>query len=118
MRSAIASCPRVPRDAARTVLDDYTGVAICDGYKVYDVLAREREGSDLTLAHCWAHVRRKFVEAEPHYPEAGEMVDRIGQLYAIEAEAKRASPEDRLARLVALRGEAVEGPCSTRSAPG
>ncbi len=38
--------------AARTVLDDYTGVAICDGYKVYDVLAREREGSDLTLAHC------------------------------------------------------------------
>jgi transposase len=31
-------------DAARTVLGDYTGVAICDGYKAYDVLAREREG--------------------------------------------------------------------------
>ena len=27
------------------------------------------------------------------------MLDRIGQLYAIEAEAKRASPEARLARL-------------------
>jgi transposase len=90
-------------DAARTVLGDYTGVAICDGYKVYDVLAREREGSDLTLAHCWAHVRRKFVEAEPHYPEASEILDRIGQLYAIEAEAKRASPEERLATLAALR---------------
>jgi len=25
-------------------------------------------------------VRRKFVEAEPHYPEASEMLDRIGQL--------------------------------------
>ena len=33
------------------MLGDYAGVAICDGYKVYDVLAREREGSDLTLAH-------------------------------------------------------------------
>jgi transposase len=92
-------------EAARTVLGEYVGVAICDGYKAYDALSREREGSDLTLAHCWAHVRRKFVEAEPHYPEAGEMVDRIGQLYAIEAEAKRASPEERLATLAALRAK-------------
>jgi transposase len=71
--------------------------------QAYDVLAREREGSDLTLAHCWAHVRRKFVEAEPFYPEAGEILERIGQLYAIDAEAKRASPEERLATLAALR---------------
>ncbi len=71
-------------------------------------LAREREGSDLTLAHCWAHVRRKFVEAEPHYPEASEMLDRIGQPYAIEAEAKRASPEERLARLAALRAKQLK----------
>jgi hypothetical protein len=63
--------------AARTVLDDYTGVAICDGYKVYDLLAREREGSDLTLAHCWAHVGRRFVEPEPHYREAGTIIDQI-----------------------------------------
>ncbi|NIN70810.1 MAG: transposase, partial [Gemmatimonadetes bacterium] len=34
-----------------------------------------------------------------------EILDRIGQLYAIEAEAKRASPEERLARLAALRAE-------------
>ncbi len=33
------------------------------------------------------------------------MVDRIAQLYAIEAEAKRASPEERLARLAALRAK-------------
>ena len=92
-------------DAARTVLGDYTGVAICDGYKAYDVLAREREGSDLTLAHCWAHVRRKFVEAEPFYPEAGHVLERIGQLYAIDAEAKRASPEERLATLATLRAK-------------
>jgi transposase len=92
-------------DAARAVLGDYVGVAICDGYKAYDTLARERDGSDLTLAHCWSHVRRKFVEAEPHYPVAGEMIDLIGQLYAIEAGAKRASPEERLAVLAALRAK-------------
>ncbi len=33
------------------------------------------------------------------------MVDRIGQLYAIETEAKRASPEERLATLAALRAK-------------
>jgi len=92
-------------NAARTVLDGYTGVAIWNGCKVYDVLAREREGSDLTLAHCWAHVRRKFVEAEPFYPEAGEILECIGQLYAIDAEAKRASPEERLATLAAVRAK-------------
>jgi transposase len=97
--------PSRSTDSARTVLGDYTGVAICDGYKAYDVLAREREGSDLILAHCWAHVRRKFVEAEPHYPEVSEILDRIGQLYAIDAEAKRASPEERLATLAALRAK-------------
>ncbi len=48
---------------------------------------------------------RKFVEAEPHYPEASEILDQIGQLYAIEAEAKRASPEERLAALAALRAK-------------
>jgi len=97
--------PSRSTDSARTVLGGYAGVALCDGYKAYDVLARERGRSDLTLAHCWAHVRRKFVEAEPHYPEAGEILDRIGQLYAIEAEAKRASPEERLATLAALRAK-------------
>jgi transposase len=33
------------------------------------------------------------------------ILDRIGQLYAMEAEAKRASPEERLATLAALRAK-------------
>ncbi len=70
-------------------------MAICDGYKVYDVLARERESSDLILAHCWAHVRRKFVEAE----------------------AKRASPEDGWPRWQ-LYEHNSRSRSSTRSAPG
>jgi cation diffusion facilitator CzcD-associated flavoprotein CzcO len=94
--------PSRSTDAARQVLGDYEGVVICDGYKAYDVLARDPPGACLRLAHCWAHVRRKFLEAEPFYPEAGQILEWIGRLYAIEAEAKRASPGERLAVLAAL----------------
>ena len=51
------------------LVGDYASVALCDGYKAYDLLAREREGSDLTIADCWAHVRREFVKAEPTTPQ-------------------------------------------------
>jgi hypothetical protein len=37
------------------------------------------------------------------YPEADEVLERIGELYAIKAEAKRATPEERSAVLAALR---------------
>ena len=71
------------QEAARYVLDGYRGIVIADGYAAYDALARA--GPGVTLAHCWAHVRRKFVEAEPHYPEpCGEVLTLIGQLYAVE----------------------------------
>ncbi len=58
-------------------------IVVADGYGAYEALARA--GPSLILAHCWAHVRRKFVEAEPHYPEpCAEALDLIGQLYAVE----------------------------------
>jgi transposase len=69
--------------AARQVLNGYGGIVVADGYGAYDALARA--GPPFTLAHCWAHVRRKFIEAEPHYPEpCAEVLDLIGQLYAVE----------------------------------
>lgn len=71
------------QDAARHALNGYRGIVVADGYGAYDALARA--GPGVTLAHCWAHVRRKFVEAEPHYPDAcGEVLALIGQLYAVE----------------------------------
>jgi transposase len=69
--------------AARQVLNGYRGVVVADGYGAYDALARA--GPSFTLAHCWAHVRRKFHDAEPHYPEpCAEVLALIGQLYAVE----------------------------------
>jgi transposase len=79
------------QDAARQVLDGYRGIVVADGYGAYDALARA--GPSLTLAHCWAHVRRKFVEAEPHYPgPCTEILRLIGQLYAAERAAPAADP--------------------------
>ena len=55
-------------EAARRVLDGFTGILVTDGYAAYqamrDTLGRERAGP-VVLAHCWAHVRRKFHDAEP-----------------------------------------------------
>jgi len=64
---------------------------MADGYGAYDALARASPG--FTLAHCWAHVRRKYVEAEPRYPgPCRAVLDLIGRLYAIEAQVPALSP--------------------------
>jgi transposase len=39
-----------------------------------------------SLVFCWAHVRRKFVEAEKVAPACTEVLSLLGQLYAIEAD--------------------------------
>ena len=53
----------------------------------------------MTEAACWAHARRKFVDLhELHQsPVAAEALDRIGALYAIEAEIRGGSPDERRA---------------------
>jgi transposase len=78
-------------DGAATVLGDYRGIVVCDGYAAYRALVKRaaaRAGPTLTLAHCWAHVRRQYVEAEPSYPQAAEVLALIGKLYAVEAAAQ------------------------------
>jgi len=81
----------------KSLLGSYRGVAMCDGYAAYPAFAKERDGPDrLVLANCWSHVRRKFVEAQASYPVAEEMLELIGQLYAVEKEAD-SDPERRAA---------------------
>ena len=60
-------------------------------YGAYQAL--ERAVPDLHLAHCWAHVRRKFLEGEDAYPELGEhAVKQIGELFRIEQEVPQLTP--------------------------
>ena len=58
-----------------------------DGYAAY-------ESTKATLAGCWAHARRKFIEAEKGMPKgksgkATVAINRIKKLYALEVLAKQ-----------------------------
>jgi hypothetical protein len=64
-----------------------------DGYGGYAALARRRQ--QIKLAFCWAHVRRKFYELVDNSPVATEVLRRIAELYAIEAEARGLLAEQR-----------------------
>jgi len=60
-------------------------IIVCDRYSAYKSLARQLEF--ITLAFCWAHVRRDFLDAGKKYPELEEWVlswvGKIGELYHI-----------------------------------
>ena len=75
--------------AAQSILSGYEGIVMCDGYKAYETVAK-RAGPKIELAHCWAHVRRKFVDAEPNYPaECERPLELIGKLFKVEREVPR-----------------------------
>ena len=89
------------QQAAREVLNGYGGVVIADGYGAYEALKKPGAGGAFTLAHCWAHVRRKYVDAEANFPEPCKAaLDFIRDLYLIEREAG-----GDLATLATLRAE-------------
>lgn len=86
---------------ARTFVGDFEGTLIVDGYKAYETLASER--STLRLANCWAHVRRKFFDAERNYPTCSEALDLIGQLFALDHDTADPTPLEGDARAEAER---------------
>jgi len=79
-------------EAAAKVLPGYHGIVMADGYGAYDALSRD--GPGFTLAHCWAHVRRKFIENENNFPKAcAEILDLIGKLYEVEQQVPGTTEE-------------------------
>jgi transposase len=82
------------RDGPMKFLEAFKGTLLADGYGGYDGVV---VGNDLTRAGCWAHARRKFVDAEKAHPQiAKDAVDLIGKLYDVERRAKEMNDEDRL----------------------
>ena len=79
--------PSRSAEAARLVLRDFHGVIMADGYGVYEHLASH---DGVTLANCWAHVRRKFFELENMISAQtrDEILALIGDLYDVERAAK------------------------------
>ncbi len=82
-------------ERAEAHLGDFAGILQVDGYGGYAALARRR--SQIGLAFCWAHVRRKFYELADTSPVATEVLRRIALLYAIEDEVRGSSAEIRRA---------------------
>lgn len=79
------------------LLEGFKGYLMTDGYAGYNDIART---AGIERLACWAHVRRRFVEAVRVQPKgkcgkADEAVALIGKLYRIEREFKDASPEER-----------------------
>ena len=74
----------------------FKGVLQVDGYGGYRPLA---EKGEVKLAFCWAHVRRPFYElaAAGPAPIATEILQRIKALYAVEAEIRGMTADQRRA---------------------
>jgi transposase len=77
-------------------LAGFTGVLQVDGYAGYRRLA---EKTDVRLAFCWTHLRRRFYELAVGgaMPIADEALARIAALYAIEKDIRGHSAEERRA---------------------
>ena len=80
------------------LLDGYRGYLMTDGYDGYNALAKTDGINHLA---CWAHVRRRFVDAARVQPKgrralADDAVALIGKLYGIEREHKDATEAARL----------------------
>jgi transposase len=76
-------------------LREYSGTLQADAYAGFEQLYKE--DGRIQEAACWAHARRKFYDLlEAHRsPIAGEAIERIGQLYAIEKEIRGRPPDQR-----------------------
>jgi transposase len=78
---------------AETLLASFAGVLMCDGYASYVTLSTKYPR--VILAHCWAHVRRQFIEIEKSFPEpCGEVLDLLRDLYAIEKKCRQPEGKD------------------------
>lgn len=85
------------------ILQSFQGILQVDGYtgynRVLDPKAIPNTSGDIKLAYCWAYARRKLYELTQNNvaPIATEGLKQINALYAIEAQIRGQSAEDRLA---------------------
>ncbi|WP_308368608.1 MULTISPECIES: IS66 family transposase [unclassified Microbulbifer] len=95
-------------EVARTLLSDFSGYLQTDDYAGYHAV-----GAATAITHlgCWAHARRKFIEAQKvasskskktkdkskkNQPSKADIaLNYIGHLYGIERRGKDLSPEER-----------------------
>jgi transposase len=77
------------REGPKKLLAGFEGILQTDGYAGYE----KTGGPKMVHACCWAHARRKAFEALKLSPEdrvAAQLVSRIDELFAIDAQAREA----------------------------
>ena len=75
------------RDGPVKFLGEWEGILQTDGYQAYEGVG----GPKLKHVGCWAHARRKFVDAvkvNPDDGEAAQMVIRMDALFLVDREAR------------------------------
>ena len=73
---------------AREILGAYKGAVQCDGYDAYDQFEKN---DNITVYGCWAHARRKFVDALNESNRlATEALCLIRKIYKVESDADKA----------------------------
>ncbi len=83
--------PSRSSEVPKRLLADYHSSMMVDGYAGYDAVCAEQ---GITRLGCWAHARRKFVEASKaggknkKSPKADYAIKLIAKLYAIEKQIK------------------------------
>ncbi|MGH6950454.1 MAG: IS66 family transposase [Vitreimonas sp.] len=86
--------PTHERDGPERFLADFSGRLQADAYRGYDALYQS--GRVLEIG-CWAHARRRFVEAFMTDTTPARMIALIQQLYDVERGATALTPEARQA---------------------
>lgn len=90
-------CMSRSREGPQKFLGQWEGILQTDGYQAYENIG----GAKLVHVGCWAHARRKFVDAVKVHPEDGaaiQMVIRMDALFLVDREARQRqmSAEERL----------------------
>ena len=96
-------------DHAVVFLKDFKGFVHSDGYSGYNKL------TGITRCGCWAHLRRKFIEAIPKKTGMNEPLtnaeigrDYCNQLFEIERDIKHLSPAERKSKRLELEKPILE----------
>ena len=94
---------------AASYLKDFKGYVHSDGYSGYNKL------DGITRCGCWAHLRRKFVEAIPDKKAADAPLtsaeigrDYCNQLFKVEESLKDLTPEERFCKRLELEKPILE----------
>lgn len=78
---------------AKEILGEFAGTLVTDGYGVYSRYTSKVTG--VSHATCWAHTRRKFIEAENLEPRrCQQALEYIRVLYEIEESVREGQSED------------------------